>query len=64
MIIKKIGTVLEFVCRSCDTVFIAGINAVECTTDANYYCKCPVCGAECHTDASKQPLKKAVKLDE
>lgn len=64
MIVKKTGTVLEFVCWSCDSVFVAGINSVKRTADANYYCKCPVCGAECHTDAAKQPSKKAVKSDE
>ncbi len=62
MRIKKMGTVLEFRCASCNSVFDVGINSVK-SMDANYYCKCPVCGAECHTDVSKQPPKEAGRDD-
>ena len=62
MRIKKMGTVLEFMCASCNSVFVAGINSVS-SMDGNYYCICPVCGAECHTDVSKQPPKEVTPND-
>ena len=45
------GTVVQFACKSCGSVFVVGINNVS-TPDKgeNYYSDCPVCGAECHTD--------------
>ena len=45
------GTVVSFFCPSCDCMFVAGIHEVE-SDDGNYYCKCPLCGRECHTDVN------------
>ena len=55
MRVLKSGEVVEFICDSCGCVFVAGINSIERTTDGNCYCRCPMCGADCHTDVSKQP---------
>ena len=53
MLIKKKGRVLYFICLACDCEFVVGIHAVE-NDDGNFYRKCPMCGADCHTDYSKQ----------
>ena len=45
------GTVVSFSCHSCDCKFVVGINVVE-SNDGNYYCKCPLCGNECHADVN------------
>ena len=51
-IIKK-GTVVQFLCATCDSEFVIGIKAAE-TPDKgeNYYAVCPVCGAECHAECT------------
>lgn len=51
MQIKKIGTYVSFSCQSCGTEYVVGIrNASTPDHGENYYCDCPVCGAECHAD--------------
>lgn len=52
MIIVK-EKVIYFVCSSCDCEFTEGIHSVQ-SSDGNYYCCCPMCGMECHTDVAKQ----------
>jgi len=58
MLILKKGEILQFICQACNCEFVAGKNAVK-NVDGNYYCKCPMCGADCHTDESKQKSPKA-----
>lgn len=53
MLIKKKGKIFRFICAACYCEFVAGINSVQ-VSDGNYYCICPMCGAECHTDVAKQ----------
>ena len=53
MLIKKKGRVLYFICLACGCEFVVGINSVG-ATDGNFYCNCPMCGADCHTDYSRQ----------
>ena len=57
MQIKKMGNVIEFSCGSCGGIFYAGVNETD-NSNGNYYCKCPMCGSECHTDVAKQSNKK------
>ena len=58
MLIKKKGTVLAFECASCGCEFDCGIKSAKTTDNGeNYYCNCPMCGAECHTDWGHQDLK-------
>lgn len=57
MLIKKKGETIEFACQSCGCEFVAGIRSVS-TSDGNYYCACPMCGADCHTDVSKQTARE------
>ena len=53
MLILKKGETITFDCPACGCEFVAGIKAVK-TDQGNYYCKCPMCGSECHTDVSRQ----------
>lgn len=65
MKIIKEGTVVSFVCVSCDCEFLVGVNSTRCN-DGNYYTKCPMCGTECHanvTDVIVPGLKKEKKGD-
>ena len=64
MLILEKGTVLSFVCDGCDCEFIAGIHSVE-TPDGgeNYYCKCPMCGIECHTDRVYKDIVRSAKKE-
>lgn len=57
MIIRKMGKVIEFTCRSCEGTFAAGINTVQ-NSNGNYYCKCPMCGSECYTNVAEQAAEK------
>lgn len=59
MIIKK-GKIIYFICLSCDCEFTVGIHSVK-SNDGNYYCSCPMCGMECHTDVAEQGDKKGGK---
>ena len=49
MKITKKGCIVPFDCTSCESEFIAGINAVV-VQDGNFYAECPLCKSECHTD--------------
>ena len=59
MVIRKMGKVIEFTCQVCEGVFVAGRNEVR-EYDGNYYCDCPMCGAECYTNITRQ-LDKQTK---
>lgn len=51
MRIIKEGHVIPFDCRSCECRFVVGVKQIK-SCDGNYYCRCPECGSECHTDMS------------
>lgn len=57
MLIKKKGKVITFDCNACGCEFIVGVN-VSKNYDGNFYCNCPMCGSECHTDWARQEMKK------
>lgn len=64
MLVTKRGKTLSFICDACESEFIAGIHSAETTDNGeNYYCCCPVCGAECHTDWARQDMKKEKKAN-
>ena len=64
MLVTKRGKTLSFICDACESEFIAGIHSAETTDNGeNYYCHCPVCGAECHTDWARQDMKKEKKAN-
>ena len=51
MLIKKKGTIVSFICTSCGCEFDYGIKSII-ERDGNYYCNCPMCGADCHADVN------------
>ncbi len=63
MLIIKKGKTLGFVCSACNCEFVAGINSVK-DHDGNYYCNCPMCGAECYTNYTRQEQKQKQKQKE
>jgi transcription elongation factor Elf1 len=62
MLVKKQGKTFEFDCPACESVFVAGIHSVK-DEGGNYYCQCPVCGAECYTDVTRQTTKRQKMKD-
>ena len=56
MLIVKKGKILRFVCRGCDCEFVVGYHSIK-NEGGNFYCSCPMCGTECHTDYAKQPRR-------
>lgn len=64
MIVTKRGKTLIFDCGMCESEFIAGIHSAKTTDNGeNYYCICPVCGNECHTDIVRQDIKKKKEVN-
>lgn len=51
--ITKKGNVIAFQCGGCDCEFVVGKKVVR-EYDGNYYCNCPMCGAECYTNVARQ----------
>lgn len=58
MLITKHGKTLLFICDACECQFFVGIHSVKTPDNGeNYYCNCPECGCECHTDVARQELQ-------